>query len=72
MGTTTQSTVSVLVFGISLGTMGVIVLLIVVFLSIVITVVLIRSKKNPKNEPIPVSELPINTERNVAYEVIQL
>ena len=73
--TAIQFTVSVLVFGVSLGTMGVVVLLIAAFLSIIIAVVLIRSKKNPKsvsNEPTSVSEPPIDTERNVAYEVIQL
>ena len=76
MDTATQSTVSVLVFGISLGTMGVVVLLIIVaLLSVIFAVVFIRSKKKPraKNEPVSISEPPsIDTERNVAYEVIQL
>ena len=78
MDTETQSTVSILVFGISLGTMGVVVLLIIVaLLSVIFAVVFIRSKKKPslraKNEPVSVSEPPaIDTERNVAYEVIQL
>jgi hypothetical protein len=72
----TQSTsnVSVLVFGISLGTMGVIVLFAVALLSVVIAVVVIRSKKKPENDQTSVSEPPtiIDTERNVAYEVVQL
>ena len=76
MDTATQSTVSVLVFGISLGTMGVVVLLLVALLSVIFTVVFIRSKKDPiaNNEPTLVNEPPtiIDTERNVAYEVIQL
>jgi hypothetical protein len=75
METATQSTstVSVLVFGISLGTMGVIVLFAVALLSVVIAVVVIRSKKKPENDQTSVSEPPtIDTERNVAYEVIRL
>ena len=76
MDTATQSTVSILVFGVSLGTMGVVVLLIIVaLLSVIFAVVFIRSKKKSraKNEPSSVSEPPaIDTERNVAYEVIQL
>ena len=72
MNTATQSTVSVLVFGISLGTMGVVVLLVVTLFSIIIFAVVL--KKKIKNEPTSVSEPPtiIDTERNVAYEVIQL
>ena len=46
---------------------------IVALLSVIFVMVLIRSKKKPKNEPTSVSEPPaIDTERNVAYEVIQL
>ena len=73
-----QSTISVLAFGISLGAMGVAVLLIAVSLSAVIAVVLVRSMKRPKSlsdEQTSVSELPsshIDTERNVAYEVINM
>lgn len=76
MATVTQSTVSVLVFGISLGTMGVAVLLFAISLSLIIAVVvLVRSKKKPKHLQISVSEPPsshVDTERNVAYEVINL
>ena len=73
-----QSTISILVFGISLGSMGVAVLLVAVLLSVVIAVVLVRSKKRPKSlsdEQTSVSEPPsshIDTERNVAYEVINM
>jgi flagellar biosynthesis protein FliP len=72
--TQSMSNVSVLVFGISLGTMGVIVLLITALLSIVIAVAVIRSKKKPENDLTSVSEPPtiIDTERNVAYEVVRL
>ena len=69
--TAIQSTVSVLVFGISLGTMGFVFLLSIAFLSIIIVVIFIKSKKSPRNDPTSVSEPPIDTERNVAYEMIQ-
>ena len=80
MAISRQSTVSVLVFGISLGTMGVAVLFIVsALLMIVYAVNLFRSKKNKTsiaseqlasiNDP---SSSQIDTERNVAYEVIKL